>query len=95
MQAANRPMKPTWTPTGQLLYARSGLPTTAQMTSEWQDVRLVASDGRDVVKSIIKGADKDVSLISYIITLSTVYLGRTSEMILQCGQLDEEHVRKL
>jgi hypothetical protein len=56
-------MKPKWTPTGRLLYAQSGLPTASQMTSEWQDVRLVAGEGRDVVESVLKSADKDVSII--------------------------------
>jgi hypothetical protein len=59
-------MKPKWTPTGSLLYAQSGLPPTPT-TSEWQDIRLVAGEGRDVVESILVGADKDVSLISWIL----------------------------
>lgn len=56
-------MKPKWTPTGSLLYAQSGLPIATESASEWQDIRLVAGDGRDVVESVLKGADKDVSLI--------------------------------
>ena len=56
-------MKPKWTPTGSLLYAQSGLPITTETASEWQDIRLVAGEGRDVVESVLKGADKDVSLI--------------------------------
>jgi hypothetical protein len=56
-------MKPKWTPTGSLLYAQSGLPIATESASEWQDIRLVAGEGRDVVESVLKGADKDVSLI--------------------------------
>ena len=57
-------MKPKWTPTGSFLYAQSGLPIATEIASEWQDIRLVAGEGRDVVESVLKGADKDVSLIS-------------------------------
>jgi hypothetical protein len=57
-------MKPKWTPTGSLLYAQSGLPIARETTSEWQDIRLVAGEGRDVIESVLKGGDKDVSLIS-------------------------------
>ena len=64
-------MKPKWTPTGSLLYAQSGLPIATETASEWEDIRLVAGEGRDVVESVLKGADKDVSLSSRasIITL--------------------------
>jgi hypothetical protein len=56
-------MKPKWTPTGSLLYTQSGLPIATESASEWQDIRLVAGEGRDIVESVLKGADKDVSLI--------------------------------
>ena len=56
-------MKPKWTSTGSLLYAQSGLPIATESASEWQDIRLVAGEGRDVVESVLKGANKDVSLI--------------------------------
>ena len=62
-------MKPKWTPTGSLLYAQSGLPIATESASEWQDIRLVAGEGRDVVESVLKGADKDVSLIFFELRL--------------------------
>jgi len=62
MDTSNQLMKPKWTPTGHLLYAQSGLPTTAP-TSEWRDVRLVAGEGRDVAESVLLGAGKDVSAL--------------------------------
>jgi hypothetical protein len=68
-------MKPKWTPTGHLLYDQSGLPTTARTTSEWQDVRLVVGEGRDVVESVLRGPDKDVSLV-----LRTVKFGIPSTL---------------
>jgi hypothetical protein len=55
-------MKPKWTPTGSFLYAQSGLPFATETASEWRDIRLVVGEGRDVVESVLKGADKDVSL---------------------------------
>ncbi len=54
-------MKPKWTPTGTLLYAQGGL--SAQTAGDWQDFRLLAGEGRDVFESVLRGADKDVSLI--------------------------------
>jgi hypothetical protein len=63
MYASNQFMKPKWTPTGHLLYAKSGPPTTTPTTSEWQDVRLVAGEGRDVAESALLGAGKDVSAL--------------------------------
>jgi hypothetical protein len=70
MDAANQSMKPKWTPTGSLLYAQTGLPTTAE---EWHEIRLVAGEDRDVVESVLKVADKDVSLISWALDWSSVY----------------------
>jgi hypothetical protein len=70
MDAANQSMKPKWTPTGSLLYAQTGLPTT---TEEWHEIRLVAGEDRDVVESVLKVADKDVSLISWALDWSSVY----------------------
>jgi hypothetical protein len=87
MDTANQSMKPKWTPTGHLLYAQSGLPTTAPTTTEWRDVRLVAGQGSDVMESVPKGADKDVSLISLTNSLSACP-SRTLEVIVSCIQPD-------
>jgi hypothetical protein len=76
MDTANESMKPKWTPTGRLLYAQSGLPTMARTTTEWYNVRLVAGEGRDVMESVPKGADKDVSLI-FLVNLSSPRPSRT------------------
>ena len=79
-------MKPKWTPTGSLLYAQSGLPIATESASEWQDIRLVAGEGRDVVESVLKGADKDVSL-SFRTSIICTFLnpGRSLKVILEMG----------
>lgn len=91
MDASNQFMKPKWTPTGHLLFAQSGLPTTARTTSEWQDVQLVVGEGRDVVESVLQGADKDVSVILRKGHWSSVYAGCALRMALQCGRANGRH----
>ena len=54
-------MKPQWTPTGSLLYARNGLSVAAETADEWHDIQVVAGEGSDVVKSVLQRIDKDVS----------------------------------
>jgi hypothetical protein len=80
-------MKPKWTPRGSLLYAQSGLPIATESANEWQDIRLVAGEGRDVVESVLKGADKDVSQI-FQTSIIALFLDprRSLKMILKWGR---------
>ena len=63
MDAANQTIRPKWTPTGSLLYAQHGLPTPAETAGEWHHIRLFTGEDRDIVKSVLKSIDNDVSSI--------------------------------
>ena len=60
-QAWHESFKPTFTSEGTLLYAQSSMSTP--QSADWQDERLLAGEGRDLIESSLKGASKqDVRL---------------------------------